>query len=265
MPGRTIRGVPMSEQKPYRSPTTVTPERYQIRLTPDLSAARFAGEEKVLLQIQEPVREIILNAAELELKSVSIKGSSSTTVQGEAVLDTENEQATLKFAQELNPGRWELRLTFSGILNDKLHGFYRSTYKDANGKEKALASTQFESTDARRAFPCWDEPAFKAVFRVTLAIDPALAAVSNTRVVAERREGGKKIVAFADTIKMSTYLVAFVVGELEATDPVRVGAAPVRVWCVPAKLRLAAFGHAIAVASLRFFEEYYGLPYPRDK
>src|SRR5437899_6106234 len=112
---------PMSEQKPYRLPTTVTPEVYQIRLTPDLSAARFAGEEKVLLQIQEPVREIILNAAELELKSVSIKGSSSTTIQGEAVLDTENEQATLKFAQELNPGRWEWRSTFSGILSGNLH------------------------------------------------------------------------------------------------------------------------------------------------
>src|SRR5438094_9375218 len=98
------------------------------------------------------------------------------------MLDTKNEQATLKLSQELNPGRWELQLTFSGILNDKLHGFYRSTYKDANGKEKALASTQFESTDARRAFPCCDEPASKTVFQVTLVIDDGLTPVSNARV-----------------------------------------------------------------------------------
>src|SRR5438093_2306725 len=243
MPGRTIRGVPMSEQKPYRLPTTVTPERYQIRLTPDLSAARFAGEEKVLLQIQEPVREIILNAAELELKSVSIKGSSSTTIQGEAVLDAENEQATLKFAQELNPGRWELQLTFSGILNDKLHGFYRSTYKDTNGQEKVLASTQFESTDARRAFPCWDEPALKAVFQTTLVIDERLTAISNTAIVRETPlpETGKKEVVFADTIRMSTYLVAFIVGEFVGTEPVFVDNAPLRVWAVPGKRHLAKF------------------------
>src|SRR6266705_4653984 len=267
MPGRTARGVPMSEQKPYRLPTSVTPERYEIRLTPDLSAARFAGEEKVSLQVHEPVREIILNAAELELKSVSIKGSSSTTVQGEAVLDTENEQATLKFAQELNPGRWELRLTFSGILNDKLHGFYRSTYKDANGKEKALASTQFESTDARRAFPCWDEPAFKAVFQVTLVIDDGLTAISNARVIGETSLAGtgKKEVVFADSMKMSTYLVAFIVGEFEGTEPVYVGQAPLRVWAVPGKRHLAKYGQEIGAASLQFFSNYYHYPYPGDK
>ena len=82
----------------------------------------------------------------------------------------------------LSPGRWELQIAFSGILNDKLHGFYRSTYKDPNGTGKTLASTQFESTDARRAFPCWDEPAFKAVFQVTLVVDENLTAISNTRV-----------------------------------------------------------------------------------
>src|SRR5207253_5331120 len=162
-------------------------------------------------------------------------------------------------------GPCRLRLPFPGTLNDKLRGFYRSSYKDQSGVTRLLAATQFEATDARRAFPCWDEPAFKAVFAVTLAIDPALTAVSNTRVVAERREGARKVLTFADTIKMSTYLVAFVVGELEATDPVLVGEAPVRVWCVPGKRRLAAFGHDVAVASLGFFEAYYGLPYPGDK
>src|SRR5438128_930270 len=262
-----IRGVPMSEQKPYRLPTTVTPERYQIRLTPDLSAARFAGEEKVLLQVHEPVRQIILDATELEFHAVAIKSPSGNVIPGEAVLDTENEQATLKFAQELNPGRWELQLTFSGILNDKLHGFYRSTYKDANGKEKALASTQFESTDARRAFPCWDEPAFKAVFQVTLVIDEGLTAISNARVIGETSLAGtgKKEVVFADSMKMSTYLVAFIVGEFEATDPVMVGKSPLRVWAVPGKRHLAKFAQEIGSFSLSHFSGYYDIAYPGDK
>ena len=227
----------MPEQKPYRLPTTVIPERYEIKLAPDLSAATFAGEEKVLIQIVEPVRQVVVNAAELEFQAVSIKGPGGKVVRGNAALDIENEQATFDFPETLNPGRWELQIAFSGILNDKLHGFYRSTYKDPNGREKTLASTQFESTDARRAFPCWDEPAFKAVFQVTLVVDQALTAISNARVLRETPlpGTGKKEVVFADSIKMSTYLVAFIVGEFEGTDPVMVGNAPLRVWAVPGK------------------------------
>ena len=108
-------------------------------------------------------------------------------VEGRVNLDTENERATLSFAEPVPAGRGDLQIQFSGILNDKLHGFYRSTYKGADGQDKPLASTQFESTDARRAFPCWDEPAFKAVFQVTLVVDEKLTAISNARVVRETR------------------------------------------------------------------------------
>src|SRR5881397_153788 len=250
---------------PYRLPRQVVPTRYEIRLVPDLTTSVFAGVETITVTVHEPTSEILLNAAELEISEAAIEHEGGRVLDGLVQLDESTERGRVRFPEMLRPGEWRLRLAFKGILNDKLRGFYRSTYREQTGAPRVLAATQFEATDARRAFPCWDEPAFKAVFAVTLAIDPALTAVSNTRVVAERGEGSKKVVAFADTIKMSTYLVAFVVGELEATDPVRVGAAPVRVWCVPAKLRLAAFGHAIAVASLRFFETYYGLPYPGDK
>jgi puromycin-sensitive aminopeptidase len=220
----------MSEQKPYRLPLSVTPERYEIRLLPDLLAARFDGEEKLVVQVHEPVRQIRLNAVELEFKAVSAEGAAGKVLIGDVSLDVENEQAAFDFRETLTPGRWVLRISFSGILNDKLHGFYRSTYKDNNGEEKPLASTQFESTDARRAFPCWDEPAFKAVFQPTLVIDQGLTAISNTRVIREMAlpESGKKEVEFADSIKMSTYLVAFIVGEFEGTDPVMVGTTPLR-------------------------------------
>jgi len=257
----------MSEQKPYRLPTTVVPERYEIKLTPDLSAATFAGEEKVSIQVIEPVRQIVVNAAELEFQAVSIRAPGGKLARGNVALDSENEQATFSFPEILNPGRWELQITFSGILNDKLHGFYRSTYKDPNGQEKTLASTQFESTDARRAFPCWDEPAFKAIFQVTLVVDEKLTAISNARAIRQTPLPGtrKREVVFADTMKMSTYLVAFIVGEFEGSEPVMVGNAPLRVWAVPGKGHLGKFALQIGSFSLSFFSRYYDIPYPGDK
>jgi puromycin-sensitive aminopeptidase len=257
----------MAEPKPYRLPTTGVPERYELRLTPNLSAATFTGKEKVSIQVLEPVRQIVVNAAELEFQTATVKDPSGAVLKGTVALDPDNEQATLSFPDILKPGRWELEVAFSGILNDKLHGFYRSTYKGADGKEKPLASTQFESTDARRAFPSWDEPAFKAVFQVTLVVDGGLTAISNAGIVGETPlpESGKKEVVFADSIKMSTYLVAFIVGEFEGTAPVMVGNAPLRVWAVPGKKHLGAFAREIGKFSLEHFSRYYGIPYPGDK
>ncbi|HVQ78135.1 MAG TPA: M1 family metallopeptidase [Candidatus Binatia bacterium] len=249
----------------YRLPTSVVPTRYDIRLEPDLEAATFLGEETVAVTVREPVRELVLNAAELDIQSVSLEGAGAT-LTGIAALDGPNERVRLAFDRPIEPGPWRLHVRFRGVLNDRLHGFYRSTYKDASGAPHTIAATQFEATDARRAFPCWDEPAFKAVFAVTLVVPEHLAAVSNTRVASERPAGpGRTAVTFADTIRMSTYLVAFIVGELEATDAVSVGATPIRVWCVPGKRHLGRFGREIAAFSLDFFERYYGLPYPGDK
>ena len=257
----------MTEQKPYKLPTTVAPERYELTLAPDLANWTFTGEERISIDVREPAREIVLNAAELELQSVELRLADGRVLPGRTSLDAENEQATLGFSENVPPGRHELQIAFSGILNDKLHGFYRSTYKDENGQERRLASTQFESTDARRAFPCWDEPACKAVYQVTLVVDGKLTAISNARVMSETAlpESGKKRVVFADTIKMSTYLVAFIVGEFESSDPAMVDHAPLRVWAVPGKKRLGGFAIDIGKFSLEHFSRYYAIPYPGDK
>jgi puromycin-sensitive aminopeptidase len=257
----------MPERKPHRLPSGATPNRYEIRLTPDLTAATFQGEEKISVEVHEPLREIVVNAAELTLQAVAANNVTGAHLPGTVSLDDENEQATLTFAENLNPGRWELTINFSGILNDKLHGFYRSTYKSADGQVKTLASTQFESTDARRAFPCWDEPALKAIFQITLVIDETLTAISNAGLVRETRLAGtgKKEMVFADTIKMSTYLVAFIVGDFEATDAVMAEGVPLRIWAVPGKRSLASFAEEIGKFSIWFFSHYYNLAYPGDK
>ncbi|MBI3248990.1 MAG: M1 family metallopeptidase [Deltaproteobacteria bacterium] len=255
------------EEQTYKLPTNVRPDRYQLQLTPDLTAFTFAGEETVSIQVLEPTTEIILNAAELQIHSVAVVAQHGQTITGAATLDEINERAIFTFPEPLVPGPYQLQLTFAGILNDKLHGFYRSTYKDANGQDKILASTQFESTDARRAFPCWDEPAYKAVFQTTLVIPEHLTAISNTAIVRETRlpGTGTKAVVFADTMKMSTYLVAFIVGEFEGTEPVYIGQTPLRVWSVPGKYYLAQFAQEVGAASLQFFSDYYNYPYPGDK
>ncbi|MGH8625423.1 MAG: M1 family metallopeptidase, partial [Gammaproteobacteria bacterium] len=164
----------------YKLPNTVCPERYQLRLTPNLKAFRFAGEETITVKVREPVKKIVLNAAELTIRALEITSADGETLKGTATLDEPNERAILTFPETLMSGYWNLRLSFSGILNDKLRGFYHSTYNDANGADKVLACTQFEPTDARRAFPCWDEPAFQAVFQVTGVSDKDLTAISNT-------------------------------------------------------------------------------------
>jgi puromycin-sensitive aminopeptidase len=241
------------------------PSRYELRLEPDLSSAIFRGEAVIDLMVRETVSDILLNTAELQIDDARITTDNGISQSALIALDEKAERCRLTFSNPIRVGKAQLRLAFRGILNDKLRGFYRSTYKDASGATKVLAATQFEATDARRAFPCWDEPAFKAIFRTTLIIDPALTAVSNTAVASKRLENGKKIVQFADTIRMSTYLVAFIVGELEATEPVMVGRTALRVWCVPGKKRLAAFGQKIGAFSLKYYEDYYGRPYPGDK
>lgn len=250
---------------PYRLPGNVIPSRYELRLEPDLESRSFAGDATIYLNVIESVAEIVLNAAELTIASATLEGGKEGLLPATIALEEPTERCRLTLPKVVDPGDYRLRLCFNGTLNDKLRGFYHSTYRDAAGAPRHLAATQFEATDARRAFPCWDEPAFKAVFSTTLAVDPALKAISNSRVHSESIEAGKRVVRFADTMPLSTYLVAFVVGDLEATEPILVGKTPLSIWCVPGKNHLTAFAQAISAFSLGFFERYYGMPYPGDK
>jgi puromycin-sensitive aminopeptidase len=252
-------------QDPYRLPRHVIPTRYDLRLEPDLTAASFTGQATITITVKETTHVILLNALDLVLQSAEAVGTEQRPFKARIELEGTTQRARLSFQEPIRPGEWRLHLSFHGKLNDQLRGFYRSTYKDASGTVQTLAATQFEATDARRAFPCWDEPDFKAIFATTLVVDPHLTAISNTSVVSESVAGDKKLVRFADTIKMSTYLVAFVVGRLEGTEPVWVGKTPIRLWTVPRKKPLTPFGQDIAAASLNFFQHYYGMPYPGDK
>ncbi len=183
-----------------------------------------------------------------------------------AKLDEATERLHLGLPVTLEPGSVSLHLEFRGVLNDLLRGFYRSTFTDGDGNPQVIATTQMEATDCRRAFPCWDEPDFKAVFGVTLDVAEGLLAISNGPEISRApSDGGRVRVRFDDTMPMSTYLAAFVVGPLEATEPVDVDGIPLRVVHVPGKAHLAAFALEIGAFALRYFQEYYGIPYPEKK
>ena len=246
---------------PYRLPRTVAPRRYDLELTPDLATARFSGRVSIDLEVLEQAEHIVLNAAELEIVSCTVNNLSASFS-----LDEDLERLTVVAPDSLATGRATLVITFTGTLNDKLRGWYRSTYTDDAGIERVVATSQMQATDCRRAFPCWDEPDFKAVFAITLVVSPEHLAISNApEASAHLREDGKRVVRFEDTMLMSTYLVAMVVGPLAVTDAIDVNGTPMRIVHIPGKEHLTAFGLDAAAAGLRFFEEFYGIPYPGKK
>jgi puromycin-sensitive aminopeptidase len=250
----------------YRLPRTVTPIHYELTLEPDLEAASFAGSMRVDVDVHEVVDEIVINAADLQIDRVELSGLTGETLLATSSYDETTERVTLTFDGRAGPGAWQLRADFRGVLNDELRGFYRAVYRDQNGASSTIAATQFEATDARRAFPCWDEPDLKATFDVTLIVADGLAALSNGAEVSRTPIGsGNTAVRFQTTMKMSTYLVAFVVGKLKATDPVDVDGVPLRVVFPPGKEGLTDFALEMGAFALRYYTEYYGIGYPESK
>ncbi len=243
----------------FRLTKTVRPVSYDLRFDLDLEQWTSIGWARVLVEIDEPAREIVLHAVELDITSAEIlSGPTFERVS----YDEESQTATLRFAGPITPGTRTLELSWNGVIRDGLRGLYRATYAD-----RRYAATQFEATAARRAFPCWDEPEFKATYRISIAHDPKLTALSNGAV--ERTEplaDGRVLTRFKEVPKISSYLVAFTVGPYEATETrLSETGVPVRVWLPPGladKGDYARDAHARAIAWL---EEYTGIPYPYGK
>ena len=250
---------------PHRLPSTVVPIHYDLSFSPDLEGADFTGTAAATVEVTEPTNSITLHALDLDISEAWVE-QAGVRIDATVAVDPEAEWITLDLVGPLQTGRAVVHTTFRGVLNDKLVGFYRSTFTDPDGATRTIACTQFESTHARRAFPCWDEPAFKATYAIKLTVGPDLVAVSNAAEVArEELPDGRVEVAFATTMKMSTYLVAFVVGPLEVSDPVDVDGVPLRVIVPPGKSNLTDFALDVGAFSLRFLADWYGIAYPGDK
>jgi puromycin-sensitive aminopeptidase len=250
---------------PYRLPRNVVPSRYDLRLEPDLDNATFVGTVAIVVHISEATDSIVLNAIELDVTGASVASHGHEPVSVAVSLDATTERCTLS-GHSFPTGPAVIHLTFSGILNDKLRGFYRSTFVDAEGITQTIATTQMQATDCRRGFPCWDEPDFKAVFAVTLVVPDHLVAISGYPEASRTSVGnGKVAVSFKDSMIMSSYLIAFVIGPLEISEAIDVHGTPLRIVHVPGKSHLTSFGKEIGSFALQWFENYYGIRYPGEK
>src|SRR3989344_7450277 len=248
--------------KKVRLAPYVKPERYRLSLKPDLDAFVFEGEETIMLTLEKKVKEITLHSKDLEIESAVIVQNKKSFSATSITYNEKAETATFVFPKSLEVGKAKLSLVFRGVLNDKMHGFYRSRYEVA-GREYHLATTQFEATDARRAFPCFDEPAAKAVFDIQLIVPNKSTAISNTMPTAIREPSpGYQVVEVSPSPKMSTYLVAFIVGDLEYIEKKTEEGVLVRVFTTPGKKHQAEFALDCAVKSLSFFTKYFDIPYP---
>ena len=243
-----------------RLPQTVLPEHYTLTLTPDLKAATFSGVESIDVVLTEPAKRIKLNAAEIDFESVTVTAGGKE--QKAAVsLDKEKEQATFTFPENLPVGKATLTIRYRGILNNELRGFYLSKTALRN-----YAVTQFEPTDARRAFPCFDEPAFKATYDVSLVADASDTAISNGPIISDTPGpiSGKHTLNFATTPKMSTYLVAFLVGDFQCSMGESDGVS-IRVCSTPGRVAFTHYGVDVAQEVLHYYNNYFGIPYPLKK
>jgi aminopeptidase N len=243
-----------------RLPEGVRPENYKLTFTPDLERAKFEGDETIALRLLKARSEITLNAVEIDFHEASIT-SGGTTQKAKVTPDKEKEIVVLSLEKPLAAGPATVHITYSGILNDEMRGLYLG--KDDHGRK--YAASQFEATDARRAFPSFDEPDYKATFDITAVADKGLVAISNEKIVSDTAgPGDKHTVRFAKTAKMSSYLAALVVGNFEYIEGESDGI-PIRVYSTPGKKEMGTFALDVARNVLKYYDHYFGIKYPYGK
>jgi puromycin-sensitive aminopeptidase len=252
-----------------RLPADIVPLSYDLRLKPDLERGTFSGSETVEIRIEHPVTQVFLNAKDLILSDATLTASgtgagAATKVQIDMLPD--DEMVAFQTGSTIEPGQYRLSVNYSSKLNDKLVGFYKSSFKDSAGKVHPLATTQFEPADARRMLPCFDEPQMKARFHISVEMDKKYVAISNApteRNVVE--SSGRRVVQFNQTPPMSSYLLALAVGEFQATPPIVVHGVPVRVWSVAGKSAMGMYSRDAAAKLLPALNSYFGIDYPWTK
>jgi aminopeptidase N len=260
----------MSAEKPFsfnetpgKLPKEVVPVEYSIRIVPDIDRLVFTGMETVKLSVRSPVRQLVLNALELEITEASVD---DVALPKSAIkIDKEKELLTLALLSELKPGDHTLALRFEGKINEAGQGLFYMHYQEhGSGATKLMLGTQFEATDARRFFPCWDEPAFRARFQLTTVVPQNWLAFSNMPVESEKKIADGKEVRFAATPSMSSYLNVFVAGELDLIES-RSGPTQIRVITTKGKAELGRYALEATAQILQYYNDYFGLPYPLPK
>ena len=248
---------------PGKLPKQVVPREYAIRIIPNLEKHTFSGSEAIHLEVREPVRQLVLNAADIKIATATIDGK---PIPLSAIkLDPKEETLTLTLATELPAGPHQLELSFTGLINQRGVGLYYAQYQEqGTGAKKTMLGTQFEATDARRMFPCWDEPSFRARFQLTAVVPENFTAVSNMPIEKETKGKDGKEIRFATTPPMSSYLNVFCAGELDAIQNKR-GEVTHGVVATKGKAEMGRYALESSQQILDYFNDYFGQPYPLPK
>ncbi len=243
-----------------RLPEVAVPENYKLSFTPDLDKAAFEGNETISIRVLKPTSEITLNAVDIDFHEVTIT-SSGNTQKAKVTSEKDKEMVVLAVEKALPAGPATVHITYTGILNSEMRGLYLG--KDDQGRK--YAATQFESTDARRAFPSFDEPVYKATFDITAVADKGLVAISNQKVASDTPgPGDKHTVKFATTAKLSSYLAALVIGNFEYIEGEADGI-PIRVYNTTGKKEMGQFALETAEHVLSYYDKYFNIKYPYGK
>ena len=239
----------------------VSPLNYKLTFEPDLKKFIFHGLESISINCKKPTNVITMNCAELKIKSCIVK-SGQKIIKSTPKVNEKKEELQIKLSEKIR-GLCTIDLEFEGILNDRLLGFYRSRYEQ-NGKTKYLATTQFEAADARRAFPCWDEPEAKATFEISIIADNKFTAISNMPVKTKKKTGNKTIYNFQKTPLVSTYLIYLGVGEFEYLSG-KAGKIQIRVVTTKGNTSKGKFSLELGKKLLTSYEKYFGIKFPLPK
>jgi aminopeptidase N/puromycin-sensitive aminopeptidase len=243
-----------------RLPEVARPDNYKLTFTPDLEKATFEGDETIAIRVLKPTSEITLNAVDIDFHEVSITSAGSSQ-KAKVTPDKDKEMVRLAVEKPLAAGTATIHITYTGILNSEMRGLYLG--KDDQGHK--YAASQFEATDARRAFPSFDEPDYKATFDITAVADKGQVAISNYKIASDMPgPGDKHTVKFATTAKMSSYLAALVVGNFEYIEGSADGI-PIRIYSTPGKKEMGKFALETAEYVVSYFNKYFGIKYPYGK
>lgn len=249
---------------PGKLPKDVIPLLYDAHLVPNIADDTFSGSQTVEIEVLRPTRRIVLNAANLAIEHATLSGPGLAQQRLDPILDDKQETLAFQLASPLAPGRYTLALRFRGQINREGRGLFQVRYK-AKGVDKKLVATTMQPSDARRMLPTWDEPAFRARFRLTVDVPASFKAYSNTPVEKqEKLAGGLQRFSFAPTPKMPSYLVVLVAGEMERVST-REGGVEIGIVTTEGKLGSAAFPLAATKDLLRYYNNYFGVPYPLAK
>ena len=252
---------------PGKLPKDVVPSHYALRITPGTD--RFEAEAGIDIDVKRPVQAIVLNASELTFKSVKLRAAGGDEQTLAPSFDPRQETATLAPARApIAPGRYRLDIEYSGKIGRHPQGLYRFEYKQREPGglvEKTMLATHMEPVSARKLFPGWDEPVFRATFELTAVVEESLTAVSNmpqSRV--EPRPGGKKEVRFEKSVPMSTYLVALFIGEMDVLEDEADGVR-LRIYTAKGKRERAHYAMESTRQIVHYYNEYFGERYPLAK